>query len=348
MVTRGLRVVLVALLVVAGGSVISMDTVTPSANIESANMQSARNKAHCHGLRHRDVRGTKPTYTHRLLADFPNHKRMCHGIWLPRPRRYLVPQGLAITGNTAWVSGFRYRSGFGRRPCQLMRVGLTTGRRLDFHNSIHGRVGHRPRTFCRHGGGIMQRGRWLWIVEKSKLWLVDPTQRGTSLEARRAWRIESPVRGSAVVATAQRIGLVPFQKRGVARIYWFSFKRLMEPGVLDLAVRNKGRSQLGAAASTRVPRYVQGAAISDSGRLYLTRSSLACGELVTSSGKLVAFVPGAEGIQFSSGERRLLVVSESGSWPYSSLRKPLTPAVSSFEWPGLARGKATRCHFPAP
>ena len=43
------------------------------------------------------VRGTDPTYTHKTLADFRNHKRLCGGLWLPTPRRYLVPQGLAVT-----------------------------------------------------------------------------------------------------------------------------------------------------------------------------------------------------------------------------------------------------------
>lgn len=83
------------------------------------------------------------------------------------------------------------------------------------------------------------------------------------------------------------------------------------------------------------------------GRLYLTRSNLSCGELVTPYGRRVAFVPGAEGIQFSSLGRRLWTVSESGAWPYAISRKPLTPAVSSFEWPRLFRGLRAGCGFPA-
>ena len=124
------------------------------------------------------MRGTDPTYTRKTLADFRNHKRLCGGLWLPTPRRYLVPQGLAVTGSTAWVSGFRYRPGYGERPCQLRRINLVTGQQLAFHSAIYGRVGQRPRTYCRHGGGILQRGAYLWIVEKNKLWLVDPSSQG--------------------------------------------------------------------------------------------------------------------------------------------------------------------------
>ena len=196
-----------------------------------------------------------------------------------------MPQGLAVSGKTAWLSGFRHRKGFGKRPCQLVRVDLVSGRRLQFHSAIFGRVGHRPRTYCRHGGGILQRGRWLWVAEKSKLWLVDPARKGSVLNAKRVWRIEAPVRGSAIVATKTRIGLVPFQTGAGPHIYWFPIKALMRPGVLDLAVRRSGRSQVGAVASTRIPRYTQGATLDSRGRLYLTRSSLACGELVTPSGR---------------------------------------------------------------
>ena len=57
-------------------------------------------------------------------------------------------------------------------------------------------------------------------------------------------------------------------------------------------------------------------------------------------------MPGAEGLQFSPGGRRLYAVSESGARPYVKSRKPLTPAVSSFEWPGLLPGQEARLPVP--
>ena len=345
MVRRGLRLVPIVLLLVTSGGCVAVDR--NDERVTRVEVVAAKSAKRCDGLERRDVRGTEPTYTKKKLDAFPNHAALCRGLWLPQPRRYLVPQGLAITGKTAWLSGFRHRAGFGKRPCQLVRVGLVKGRRLQFHSAIFGRVGHRPRTYCRHGGGILQRGRWLWVAEKSKLWLVDPARKGSVLNAKRVWRIEAPVRGSAIVATKTRIGLVPFQTQGVPRIYWFPFTSLMRRGVLDLAVRRSGRSQIGAVASTRIPRYTQGATLDSRGRLYLTRSSLACGELVTPSGRRKAFIPGAEGIQFGPRGLRLWAVSESGARPYSRLGKPLTPAVASFEWPRLLGGKRTQCRFAA-
>jgi len=342
MLTRARRVV-VALLVAAAGGV-----VVASAGSASPGAAAADRKQHapqCHGLQRADVRGTDPSYTRKQLAAFRNHRRMCRGIWLPPPRRYLVPQGLAVLGRTAWVSGFRYRKGYGERPCLLVRVSLVTGRRVAYHSAIYGRVGTRPRTYCRHGGGILQRGSYLWIVEKNKLWQVDPSKRRRVLEARRVWRIRAPARGSAIVATRKRIGLVPFQTRGRPFIHWYTFKQLRRPGVLDLGARSRGRTQVGAVARTGVPTFVQGATLDARGRLYLARSTLSCGELVAPGRRRIGFVPGAEGIQFSPRGKRLYAVSESGARPYVKSRKPLTPGVSSFEWPALVRGKGPDCGF---
>ena len=167
------------------------------------------------------------------------------------------------------------------------------------------------------------------------------------LNAYRVWRIKSPVRGSSVVATVDRIGLVPFQTRGRAHIHWFNIKRLKRRGVLDLAVRAGGTSSAQWPSPASPPTY-RARPMRDSGGLFLARSTLACGELVTPSGRRYALVPGAEGIQFFSGDRRLWAVSESGAQPYARSRKPLTPAVSSFEWGRLIPGKSSRCNFRSP
>jgi hypothetical protein len=340
MLTRGLRVVAVVLLVALSGGAVAADAT-------SAGPAAARKaRFECHGIDRADVRGTEPTYTRKTLGDFRNHKRLCGGIWLPAPRRYFVPQGLALSGRTAWVSGFRFRKGYGERPCQLRLVDRLTGKLLAYHGAIYGRVGERPRTYCRHGGGIMLRGDYLWIVEKNKLWKVDPSSKHSVLNATRVWRIKAPARGSAIVATRTRIGLVPFATSGRPSIYWFTFKQLRKPGVLDLAAHAKGTSQVGAVARTHVPTLVQGATLDANGRLYLARSTLACGELVSPYGRRIGFVPGAEGIQFLAGTRRLYGVSESGARPYVKSRKPLTAALNRFEWPGLSHGRRPDCGFP--
>jgi hypothetical protein len=343
MLTRGLRVLVVVLLFAVSGGAVALDVTSVSAP-----MAARKARFECHGVDRSDVRGTDPTYTRKALADFRNHKRLCGGVWLPPPRRYFVPQGLAVSGRTAWLSGFRFRKGYGERPCQLRQVDLATGRQLAFHSAIYGRVGGRPRTYCRHGGGILQRGGYLWIVEKNKLWQVDPSSRSGVLNARRVWRIRAPARGSAIVATKKQIGLVPFATSGQPSIYWFRFKQLQKAGVLDLAAHARGSAQIGAVRRTRVPTLVQGATLDPAGGLYLARSTLACGELITPGGRRLGFIPGAEGIQFGRTSRRLYVVSESGARPYVHSRKPLTAGVNRFEWPGLGHGRKADCGFSAP
>ena len=251
-----------------------------------------------------------------------------------------MPQGVAVTGNTAWISGFRFRKGIGQRPCQMVRVNLATGRRLAFHSSIYGRVGTRPRTYCRHGGGIIRRGKWLWIVEKNKLWQVDPGARGRSVTAHRVWRLKSPVRGSSVVAKAHRIGLVPFKTSGVTADLLVLLQPLMRRGMRDLAVDSNGTKQIGAVESTRIPRYVQGAdlrpvqaALPGPVQPLLRRAGLAIRPAASPS------CPAPRGSSSRSG-RRLWTVSESGAWPYSKSRKPLTPALSTLRVATLAPKQA--------
>ena len=195
--TRGLKTALVVLLLATSGGVVRTDAAAHPVQAQ-AGLAAAKAKANgATGSPTVRCAGLEPTYTRKKLARFPNRNTLCHGIWLPRPRRYFVPQGIAITGgNTAWISGFRHRKGYGKRPCQLLRVGLTTGRRVDFHRSIWGRVGaasaHLLPPRWRHPAALRaaldrrRRTSCGWSTRSSP---------ASWLDARRVWRLESPVRG---------------------------------------------------------------------------------------------------------------------------------------------------------
>ncbi len=345
MLRRGLAIGLASLLVITGVGLVVVSVGKDDHGPTRATLARKHARFSCGGVSHKQVRGDRPTYTRKTLAAFANHRRLCAGWWLPRPRARFVPQGLVVDGRRAWVSGFRFQEKYGGRACRLVQIDLRSGQGLD-RRGLVGQVGRRPSTYCRHGGGLGETGGgWLWVVQKSKLWAFHPSARGRTIRATRVWRLEAPVRGSSVVFKPKQVGLVPFQTSGRPRIYWFSLRKLLRRNVLDLGAR-KGRGvDLVADGSTRVPTHVQGATIGPDGGLYLARSTLACGELVTPRWRRVAFVPGAEGIQFSRNGKRLFAVSESGAVPYSHSRKPLTPAISSFEWPGLLRGKKSHCSF---
>ena len=82
MLTRGLRVLLVVLLLAVSGGAVAADATTASSGTAAR-----KPRFQCHGIDRDHVRGTDPTYTHKTLADFRNHKRLCGGVWLPAPRR---------------------------------------------------------------------------------------------------------------------------------------------------------------------------------------------------------------------------------------------------------------------
>ena len=258
------------------------------------------------------------------------------------------PQGLAFAaGNTAWISGFRHRDRYGHAAMQApARRPDHRAERLELHRSIYGRVGKRPRTYCRHGGGILARGGALWVVEKNKLWLVDPKKSGSVLNARRVWRLRSPIRGSAVVANGNRIGLVPYQTRGPAHIHWFAHQA---PDALGRARPRRTPQGQEAASASRpgpgIPSYRAGR--DDVRRTPLPRAfqpGLRRDRHPDRQAHRLG--PGAEGIQFRAGDR-LWAVSESGAPPYARSRKPLTPAIASFGWERLVGGKASKCRFRA-
>jgi hypothetical protein len=301
----------------------------------------------CRHVDHRDVRGPRPTYSTQRLATFPNDSTLCAGLWLPRPRANLVPQALALGGrHTVWVVG--YRNGpRGERPCRLIRIDRHTGARVAYQPRIVGRVGVRPPQYCRHGGGIAAARGMLWIAEKHKLWMYDPHRAGSSARATRVWRIQLPVRGSTIVVRGDLLGVVPFTKKGTPSIRWYRFADVLHRRVTDLGDTARAPKQVAPVRRTAVPTYVQGAAFGPKGRLYLTRSSPRCGELLALGGRRIAFVPGAEQLQIGPAGQRVWVVSESGARPFQlrASPPPLTPAVSAFAWPKVLRGPASTCHF---
>ena len=222
----------------------------------------------CHGVDRGDIRGVDPTYTRKSLADFRNHKRLCGGLWLPDAapllraagpgdhgqhrlaQRLPLPQGVRRATLPAASDQPAHRQAAG-----LPRRDLRPGRPAAAH-LLPPRRGHPPARL------------YLWIVEKNKLWQVDPSSGSNVLNARRVWRIKAPARGSAIVATeeAHRPGAVRDARS--AAIYWFTLQAAASsPASSTSARRARGASQVGAVAThPGAPPYVQGATLDRRGR----------------------------------------------------------------------------------
>ncbi len=279
-------------------------------------------RAGCGPLTYDEVRGRPPAYLDGHELDrFPNDHAVCAGVWL-RTGRGFVPQGVVVDGRVAWVSGFDGDAPLHYRYCIIEQVDLRTGKVLNRLDPVAGRVGDRDPLDCRHGGGLVRDRHGLWLVETSRLWLVDP---GT-LDVRRVWSLADPLRGSfALIDGAGRLGVGRWYPHRSAQVDWFDPDELVASPVLDLTLEM-------ADGATPAPRSTQGAVWGALGggepAAWFTQSVTRCGVLVGPEGtRRRAFVPGAEGMDLV-GDHSLWVVSESGTKRYQALGgRPVVPML---------------------
>ncbi|ANH37197.1 hypothetical protein I601_0748 [Nocardioides dokdonensis FR1436] len=267
----------------------------------------------CDPLRTRDVRGRPPGYLADTLGTrltpLAISTAVCGGRWLPRMQSGFIPQGVAVSGDTAWVSG--YDPGpVSRRFCRLLKVDLASGELIDEEAPVAGAVGTGPVVECRHGGGVLLDEHGLWLAESPRLWLLDPG----SLAVRRVWRLDDPVQGSFSVLDGRgRLGLGRFRspggnpgQPGRPALDWFDLDDVLAPGtsVLDTDL---------AVGSRSIPRLAQGgmwARIDGRTGLWIASSVTRCGVLTGPGGVRRAFLPGAEGLA-PAGDGTVWAVSES-------------------------------------
>ena len=268
-------------------------------------------------------------------------------------RGSVVPQGVALQDRTAWVSGYRWREGYGKRYCRVMRVDLRDGRVLADERRVAWERPDGSTALCRHGGGLALTRHGLWIATSQRLWLLDPSRIGRDDPVVRTWQVAKPVSGGLLVTgPSARLGLGDFRKRGSGSLHWYDAEDLVAPGVRVLAGRvRRGETPRSTAVApvrvTRVPRYAQGGAVPPNGRSampYLVSSLSTCGILHTPGGRGVGFAPGAEGVAFDR-DGGLWAVLESGSRPYQQDGRPLVPMLVRFDVARLLAGGDADCSW---
>ena len=298
----------------------------------------------CRGVADLEVRGPRIGYADGPLADVPGRRAMCAAYWLPGANLRLVPQGLALDGDTVWVSGYRFVPEVGTRQCVLTRVSMRTGRRVAGLTPVDGAVGGRDPKYCKHGGGLALTDEGLWISETMRLWLLDPDLVGTGQDpVQRVWGIVEPLRGSTLVDDDDRLGLGQFRADGTrGDIAWFDIDDLMAPGVLDLTGGTPEPGQVGVVRRSPGLPWLQGGTVGPHG-LYLTQSNTYCGALRLPGGRRVAVAPGTEDIELD-GSGDLWAVSESGAKTYQ-LRggRPLIPMLARYDARQLLKGPRPTC-----
>jgi hypothetical protein len=278
--------------------------------------------AGCAPLSFRDVAGRPPAYLHGPLADFPNDRAACAAWWLPGTGTGFVPQGVAVRDGTVWVSGYD-EGPPGGKYCRVMRLDLGSGSVTADHRRVTGNVGLRPTATCLHGGGLAMDEHGLWLTQRTRLWLLDPT----TLEVRRVWALWAPVRGSFATTHDGLLGLGGYDPDRPSRLHWFDPGTLLAVGVLDITADL-------AVDAERVPARTQGATAGRLGawpeRTWRVRSTTLCAVLDGGPRRRVGILPGAEGAVVDG--RHLWVVSETTASPYFGQGgRPVVPQLVRYD-----------------
>jgi hypothetical protein len=325
-------VVVVAALGLTAG-VVRLVTDGPDGPDRPAARQAAGRLEGCGPVRGRDVQGTRAAHLPRRLTRFWGDEAVCRGLWLGGRLGRFVPQGLAVDGTTAWVTGYNGSAGLSRRACRLLQVDLRRSRVVAVQARIVGAVPGRGATYCRHGGAVVADGpKRLWVVETRRLWLLDPRRVGHQDVVRRVWRLGPGVRGSVgVLVPGRGLGLGRHAERGRGRIDWFDPRR----------IRRSSETVLRASDPDHAPQGLQGLAygrVREKARkgLWVTMSSSGCGVLIGPRGQRIPVVPGAEGLAFD-GRGGLWMLSESSVRLYYDRGDPVVPQLVRYSVADLAQ-----------
>jgi hypothetical protein len=252
-----------------------------------------------------DVLGRQPTYGDRALSRVPNAAAMTVRIWAPGLDDGFVPQGLTFLDGAVYVGTYRSEDpGQGRGPCRIYRVDPRSG-------AITGMLDLPPQ--CGHAGGLA-RGRpgRLWVADTRAVFEIGLEPGGDAAIGRvlASIQLEGDLKGSFAAGTADALWLGTYSREPGARLYKLPFEKL--------AAGPAARSERDATAAIALPTKAQGAAFDPAGRLWVTRSGAALGELVRidleTSAVLQRFAmpAGMEDISFEP-EGGLWAISEAGS-----------------------------------
>jgi hypothetical protein len=269
--------------------------------------------------------GRPPGYGPSAVSDTPNTAAIDRLIWMPGLDRGWDPQGLAVAGDSIFVSA--YQSGGvwqDRGPCRVFRVDPNTG----------AETGHFDLPApCGHAGGLAYAGAGkLFVADTHTLFEVDLDRAfaGTA-PTLRIFRLGHGLAGGFAVSGAGDFWLGKYVERGQTEAFRYqvgTVARLHDGATLTVGA---------ASAVISVPSYAAGGAIDDSGTLWISRGDIGWGfldRLDPATGRLKTRYPICAGIEGIAFDRmgQLWGVSEDGTrhipwrYPFFPLIFRLDPA----------------------
>ncbi|KRF36540.1 hypothetical protein [Nocardioides sp. Soil805] len=319
------------------GSVLGLGACTSSPSGPEPGTTRVARLDGCDGVAHDEVRGPEPGEPHGSLREYRADDAVCDAWWLDLPDDF-VPQGLEVAASTAYVVG--HRSGeVGSKPCQVAAVALPSGETRAFAARLDPPGSPGRTAYCRHGGGAALTGAGLWVVETSRLWLLDP-ERLDGAPVLRVWQLGEGVRGSTTAATRGRLVIAGYRPDGPGRARWYDESALLRPGVTTLVEDGAGAGQVAMRRSTRVPARLQGLAFTRAGISWAVSSGIACG-VVRPGGPPRDFVPGAEDLVVD--RRSIWAVSEASAPPYRDPEGALVPRLLRLDREAVEDGGPATC-----
>lgn len=252
------------------------------------------------------VLGKRPSYGPATVSTVLNLAAIDSLLWVPGLDEGWNPQGLAIVEGSLLVSVYQSNHfGVNRGPCRVFRVDPGTGRETG-HFDV-------PPP-CGHAGGLAYAGgSRLYITDTHTLFEADLRSAFTDpASAFRTFRLGPGLRGALAASGRGEIWIGTYEENQPGRI--LRFDRGVLDGLPDGAVLSEGL----ASAAAIIPSYTQGAAVTTSGTLWVSRSEIGWGaleELDIGSGRVGRRYPvpgGIEGISFDS-DGGIWAVSEAGA-----------------------------------
>jgi sugar lactone lactonase YvrE len=252
------------------------------------------------------VLGTGPSYGPATVSAVPNLAAMGTLLWVPGLDEGWNPQGLAVVEGSLLISAYQSdRFAVNRGPCRVFRVDPGTGRETG-HFDV-------PPP-CGHAGGLAYDGDGkLYIADTHTLFEVDLKNAfADPVSAFRIIPLGPGLRGAIAASGRGEIWIGTYEEDRPGEI--FKFDRGVLEGLLDRAVLSEGSASVAAI----IPSYAQGAAVTASGTLWVSRSEIGWGaleELDLASGRVARRYPvpgGIEGISFDGGGQ-IWAVSEAGA-----------------------------------
>jgi hypothetical protein len=292
--------------------------------------------ADCRAVGYDDVRGPEPAEPNGSLRDHPVVDAVCAAWWLDLPDDF-VPQGLEVEGSRAYVVGHRAGE-VGRRPCQVAAVALPSGETQGFVRRLDPPGGT---TYCRHGGGAALTDAGLWVIETSRLWLLDPDRLGDD-PVRRVWWLGEGVRGSTIAAVGGDLVIGGYQRHRPGRARWYDESAVLAATATTLVEAGPEAGQVAPTRSRRVPDRLQGLTFTRAGVPWFVSSRIACG-VVRPGGKADPrdFVPGAEDLVVE--RRSIWTVSEASAAPYRDEGGALVPTLLRLDRAAVEQAGPATC-----